>query len=89
MNPFLLLLLEAGINLARTHVSNSAGGEVLDTTSFILDAAQALDQLHQEENGQPLDWSTISHHQPLGPPGTPAPEENPTDPGPIPETPGE
>ena len=71
MNPLLLLLFEAGVNIAKGHVKNKAGGEVLDTTSFILDAAQAIDALHQEENGTPLDWSSIKHHQPLPPAGQP------------------
>jgi len=69
VNPLLLLLLEAGINIAKTHVSNSTGGEILDTTSFIMDAAQAVEKLYQEENGEPMDWSTIKHHQPLPPAG--------------------
>ena len=73
MNPFLLILLQAGINIANGHVKNKAGGEVLDLTSFILDAAQAIDSLHQEEVGEPLDWSKIRHHQPLAPAGQ-APE---------------
>lgn len=71
MNPFLLLLLEAGVNIAKAHVKNAIGGEVLDTTSFILDAAQAIDSLHAEENGTPLDWSKIREHKPLGAPGNP------------------
>ena len=69
MNPFLLLLLQAGINIANGHVKNKAGGEVLDLTSFILDAARAVDSLHQEEVGEPLDWSKIREHQPLAPAG--------------------
>ena len=69
MNPFLLLLLQAGINIANGHVKNKAGGEVLDLTSFILDAARAIDSLHQEEVGEPLDWSKIREHQPLAPAG--------------------
>ena len=75
MNPLLLILLQAGINIANGHVKSKAGGEVLDLTSFILDAAKALDDLYQEETGQPLDWSKIRHHQPLAPAGeAPAPE---------------
>ncbi len=69
MNPFLLLLLQAGINIANGHLKNAAGGEILDLSSFILDAAKALDSLHEEETGQPLDWSKIREHQPLAPPG--------------------
>lgn len=71
MNPFILLLLQAGINIANGHVKNKAGGEILDLSSFILDAAKAIDQLSIEETGQPLDWSKIRHHEPLGPPGEP------------------
>lgn len=71
MNPFVLLLLQAGINIAKTHVSNATGNQILDTSSFILDAAKAVDDLYQEENGEPLDWTTIRHHQPLSPPGEP------------------
>ncbi len=71
MNPFLLILLQAGINIANGHVKNAAGGEVLDLTSFIMDAAQALGDLHEEETGQPLDWTKIRHHQPLAPSGEP------------------
>jgi len=86
MNPFLMILLQAGLNIAKAHVSNAAGGEILDTSSFILDAARAVDDLYQEENGTPLDWSTIRHHSHLPPSGEPATEgppadiENPPDP---------
>ena len=69
MNPFLLLLLKAGFNIADGHVKNAAGGEILDLTSFILDAALAIDSLYQEEHGEPLDWNKIRHHQPLAPAG--------------------
>ncbi len=88
MNPFLLILLQAGVNIGKAHVTNAAGGEILDTTSFILDAAKAIDDLHQEENGTPLDWRTIRHHSHLPPSGEPATEGPPADvtnPGPIPE----
>ena len=79
MNPFLLILLQSVLNIGKAHISNALGGEILDTTSFILDAAQAIDDLHREENGQPLDWSTIRHHQPLPPAGEPATEGPPAD----------
>ena len=71
MNPFLLILFQAGLNIANGHLKNAAGGQILDLSSFILDAAKALDSLHEEETGQPLDWSKIREHQPLAPPGSP------------------
>lgn len=69
MNPLLLLLMQAGLNIAKAHWKNTLGQEVLGTTSFIMDAAQAIDALHQEETGEPLDWSKIREHQPLAPAG--------------------
>jgi hypothetical protein len=71
MNPLVMILLEAGLGIAKAHIKNALGGEVLGTTSFILDAAKAIDALHQEENGEPLDWSRIREHQPLAPSGEP------------------
>ncbi len=90
MNPLLMILLQSTLNIAKAHVSNSTGGEALDTTSFILDAAKAVDQLYQDENGQPLDWRTIRHHSHLPPPGEPA-ATSPTaeDPTTAPEEPPE
>lgn len=93
MNPFLMILFQAGLNIAKGHISSATGGEVLDTTSFILDAAQAIDSLHREETGEPLDWSKIREHQPLAAPGgqplpeTPEPSE-PEDPPPDPPADG-
>ena len=69
MNPFLLLLFQAGVNIAGAHVKNKTAVEGLSTINFILDAAQALDDLHREETGEPLDWSKIREHQPLAPSG--------------------
>ena len=87
MNPFLLLLLQAGINIANGHLKNAAGGQILDLSSFILDAAKALDSLHEEETGQPLDWSKIREHQPLAPPGSPGePEPSATESPEAPES---
>ncbi len=70
MNPLLLLLIEAGFKIGAAH-AGSAGGTVLKTADFILDAARALDDLHKEETGQPLDWSKIRIHEHLPPPGSP------------------
>lgn len=79
MNPLLVILLQSILNISKAHISNALGGEILDTTSFILDAAKAIDDLYQEEYGQPLDWSTIRHHQPLSPPGEPPADSPPAD----------
>lgn len=88
MNPFLLLLFEAGVNIAKAHVKNKTAGEILSTTSFIMDAAKAIDDLYQEENGEPLDWSTIRHHQHLPPPGQDAREPAGDSEGDQPSLPG-
>jgi len=85
MNPLLMILLQSILSIAKAHVSNATGGEVLDTSSFILDAAKAVDDLYQEENGEPLDWSTIRHHQHLPPPGESSPDI-PSSTGPDPTT---
>lgn len=85
MNPLVMLLLQAALDIAKTHWKNALGGEVIDTTSFILDAAQAIDLLHQEENGQPLDWAKIREHQPLAPSGSP-PDDPPNMDEALPET---
>lgn len=90
MSPLVLILLRAGVNIAGAHASNESGGEILSTTSFILDAAQALDILYEKEAGQPLDWTTIKHHKPLAPAGMPAEEFVKTaDPENIPLNPAE
>ena len=80
MNPLLLLLIEAGFKIGAAH-AGSAGGTVLKTADFILDAARALDDLHKEETGQPLDWSKIRIHEHLPPPGSPpgSPPAEPTE----------
>ncbi len=88
MNPLLMILLQSVLNIAKAHISNKVGGEVLDTSSFILDAAQAVDDLYKEENGTPLDWTTIRHHSHLPPSGEPA-TEGPTADIPNPEDPAE
>ncbi len=89
MNPLVIILLEAGLGIAKAHWKNALGGEVLGTTSFIMDAAQAVDLLYQEENGEPLDWSKIREHQPLAPPGEPEELPRTAEPGsepiPVPE----
>ena len=87
MNPLLMILLQSVLNIAKAHVSNATGGEGLGTTSFIMDAAQAVDSLYQEENGEPLDWSTIRHHSHLPPAGEPATEGPPADIENPPDTP--
>ena len=79
MNPLLMILLQSVLNIAKAHTSNAAGNEILDTTSFIIDAAKAIDDLYQEEYGTPLDWSTIRHHSHLPPSGEPATEGPPAD----------
>ena len=85
MNPLLLLLIEAGFNIGAAH-AGSAGGTVIKTADFILDAARALDDLHKEETGQPLDWSKIRIHEHLPPAGSESPEtpesEDPAPPDP-------
>lgn len=79
MNPLLVILLQSILNISKAHISNALGGEILDTSSFILDAAQAVDDLYREENGTPLDWTTIRHHSHLPPSGEPATEGPPAD----------
>jgi len=87
MNPLLLILIEAGFKIGAAH-AGSAGGTVIKTADFILDAARALDDLHKEETGQPLDWSKIRIHEHLPPPGSPPqPETESTLPLEDPDTP--
>ena len=89
MNPLLLLLIQAGFKIGAAH-AGSAGGTVIKTADFILDAARALDDLHKEETGQPLDWSKIRIHEHLPPPGSPAtPVEESTLPLEDPDTPAD
>ena len=66
MNPLIWILIEAGLNIAKNH---SAGGGAVKLGGFLVDAAQALDQLSIEETGQPLDWDKIREHQHLPPAG--------------------
>lgn len=73
MNPLIWILIEAGLNIAKNH---SAGGGAVKLGGFLVDAAQALDQLSIEETGQPLDWDKIREHQHLPPAGE-APDPGP------------
>ncbi len=61
MNPLLLTLFEVGLKIAKAHIGGPAG----EASGFILEAAKALDDLHREETGQPLDWSKIHEHEHL------------------------
>ncbi len=74
-----LILIQAGLTIAKEH---GLSGDAANTPAFLLDAARAVDELYEQETGQPLDWSTIRHHSHLPPSGEP-----PTDPGPLPENP--
>jgi len=84
MNPLLLILIEAGFEIGAAHAGSKAG-TVIKTSGLLIKAARAIDQLYDEEVGQPMDWSSLRHHEHLPPAGT-APGDT-TDPGPIPEEP--
>ncbi len=75
MNPSLLILIEAGFKIGAAHAGSSIAGTVINTADFILDAARAIDDLHQEETGQPLDWNKIRFHELLPPAGSAPAEE--------------
>ena len=75
MNPLLLILIQAGFNIGAAHAGSEVGN-VIKTTGFLIDAARAIDELYEKEAGQPLDWSSLRHHEHLPPAGT-APEGNP------------
>ena len=84
MNPLLLILIEAGFEIGAAH-AGSTGGAVIKTSGMLIKAARAIDELYSEEVGQPLDWSSLRHHDHLPPAGEPAEEfEERTDPGHIP-----
>jgi len=64
MNPLLFALFEAGLKIAKAHIGGPAG-EVIETGGFLMEAAKAIDDLHREETGQPLDWDKIREHKHL------------------------
>lgn len=73
MNPLLLILIEAGFEIGAAHAGSKAG-TVIKTSGLLIKAARAIDQLYDEEVGQPLDWSSLRHHEHLPPPGQDAPD---------------
>ncbi len=87
MNPLVMILLQAGVNIAGAHVKNADPAilGVIKTSGFLVEAAKVIDELYSEEVGQPLDWSSLQHHEHLPPAGEPVEEfTERTDPGPIP-----
>jgi hypothetical protein len=64
-----MALLQAGFKIGAAHIG-SGGGTVIKTADFIFEAARALEDLHKEETGQPLDWSKIRIHEHLPPAGS-------------------
>ncbi len=81
MNPLLLSLIEAGFEIGAAHAGSKAG-TIIKTSGMLIKAARAIDELYDEEVGQPLDWSSLRHHSHLPPAGEPAAHQ--INPGPIP-----
>lgn len=64
MNPLILLLLEKGLEIASAHVPGKAKTAV-NTATALTDLVAIALQVYQEQEGKPMDLTTLRPYTPL------------------------